>query len=173
VAQGLGLTAFFFMTVVMIASAGSTLDSTFSSLAKSVAQELPLLARRAPPAAAVTIGTVAMVLFALLGNLPMIAGTDILKATTVSGTMVIGLAPVFLLASFVRYSPLCFHLSFWTGIALGTLLTLGLIPASWAIGDGKYALLLGTNAYGLMLCTAGFLLPVLLGRRFTTTRSAA
>ena len=97
VAKGLGLAAFFFMTVVMVASAGSTLDSTFSSVAKAVAQELPLLAGRPASVAAVSVGSFAMVAFAVLGNLPMIAGTDILKATTVSGTMVIGLAPVFLL----------------------------------------------------------------------------
>ena len=173
VAKGLGLAAFFFMTVVMVASAGSTLDSTFSSVAKAVAQELPLLAGRPAPVAAVSVGSFAMVAFAVLGNLPMIAGTDILKATTLSGTMVIGLAPVFLLAGFVRYSPLSFHLSFWTGIVLGILLTLGMIPPSWAIGDGKYALLLGTNLYGLMLCTAGFLLPVLVTRRFAFAGSGA
>jgi len=73
----------------------------------------------------------------------------------------------------VRYSPLSFHLSFWTGIVLGILLTLGMIPPSWAIGDGKYALLLGTNLYGLMLCTAGFLLPVLVTRRFAFAGSGA
>lgn len=173
VAKGLGVAAFFFMTVVMVASAGSTLDSTFSSLAKSVAQELPMLAGLPAPAAAVKLGTAAMLIFAALGNLPMIAGTDILKATTLSGTMVIGLAPVFLLAGLVRHSPLSFHLSFWTGILLGVLLALNMIPASWAIGDGKYALLLGTNLYGLLLCTAGFLLPALLGRRLRAAGSAA
>lgn len=169
VAGTLGLGAFFFMTVVMVASAGSTLDSTFSSLAKSVARELPLLAGRTEPARAVALGTAAMVAFALLGNLPMIAGTDILKATTLSGTMVIGLAPAFLLQRFVGYSPWSFHLSFWTGIGLGVLLSLNRIPAAWAIGGGKHALLLGTNLYGLVLCTGLFLLPALMSR----TRSAA
>ncbi|MGH8633441.1 MAG: hypothetical protein ACRET7_04835, partial [Burkholderiales bacterium] len=95
---------------------------------------------------------------------PMIAGTDILKATTVSGTMVMGLAPVFLLAPLVRYSPWSFHLSFWPGVILGILLTADAIPGSWAIGTGKYALLLGTNLYGLAICFAGFLLPVLCQR---------
>jgi Na+/proline symporter len=159
VARGFGLAAFFFMTVVMVSAAGSTLDSTFSSLSKAVAWELPMLSGREPGRHAVTIGSAAMLAFAVIGNLPMIAGTDILKATTVSGTMVIGLAPVFLLHRLGGHSPWSFHLSFWTGIALGVLLTLGLIPHSWAIGNGKYALLLGTNLYGLMLCTAFFLLP--------------
>lgn len=172
VAGTLGLGAFFFMTVVMVASAGSTLDSTFSSLAKSVAQELPLLAGRGEPVRAVALGTWAMVVLALLGNLPMIAGTDILKATTLSGTMVIGLAPVFLLQRFVGRSPWSFHLSFWTGIALGILLALGMIPASWAIGGGKYALLLGTNLYGLLLCSALFLLPGLLSRARGVVRAS-
>ena len=161
VAQGFGIAAAFVMTVVMIVAGGSTVDSTFASLSKLVAQELPMLRGRMPRPNAVRIGAWTMVVFAVIGNLPMIAGTDILKATTVSGTMVMGLAPVFLLAGFTRYSPLSFHLSFWTGIALGVLLTLGWIPKSWAIGDGKYALLLGANLYGLILCFAGFLLPLL------------
>src|SRR6185437_2087555 len=38
------------------------------------------------------------------------------------------------------------------------------IPGSWAIGSGKYALLLGTNLYGLLLCTAGFLAPLAFDR---------
>lgn len=112
-----------------------------------------------------------MVVFALLGNLPMLAGTDILKATTISGTMVMGLAPVFVLHGLVRPTRAGFHLSFWTGLALGVALTLGWIPANWAIGDGKYALLLGTNLYGLLLCTALYLLPGWLQR--SSSRVAA
>jgi hypothetical protein len=90
----------------------------------------------------------------------MIAGTDILKATTVSGTMVMGLAPIFLLAPLANYSPWSFHLAYWPGVILGVLFAANQIPASWAISDGKYALLLGTNVYGLMICFAGFLLPL-------------
>jgi hypothetical protein len=75
---------------------------------------------------------------------------------------VIGLAPVFLLAPLVKHSPWSFHLAFWPGVVLGVLLAAGWIPQAWAIGDGKYALLLGTNLYGLMICVAGFLLPVAL-----------
>ena len=165
VARGLGFAGFFAMVVVMVSSAGSTLDSTFTSLSKLVARELPLLAGRLPSPRAMTIGSLTMLAFALLGNLPMIAGTDILKATTISGTMVIGLAPIFLFSRHVTFSPASFHLAFWTGITLGILQAIDLIPASWAIGDGKYAILLGTNLYGLLLCTAGFFLPVLLERQ--------
>ena len=161
VALAFGTVPYLLMTVVMIMAAGSTLDSTFSSVAKSIGQEVPLLAGRAPGRRAIMIGMWTMLVFAALGNVPMIAGTDILKATTVSGTMVMGLAPVFLLAPLVRHSPWSFHLAFWPGVALGVLLAAGLVPQSWAIGSGKYALLLGANLYGLAICCAGFLLPVL------------
>lgn len=167
VALAFGTLPYLLMTVVMVMAAGSTLDSTFSSVAKSIGRELPVLAGRAPGPRAMVIGMWTMVAFALLGNLPMIAGTDILKATTVSGTMVMGLAPVFLLAPLVKHSPWSFHLAFWPGIALGVLLAAGLVPQSWAIGDGKYALLLGVNLYGLLICCAGFLLPLALQRLVT------
>ena len=157
-AKSLGVGALIVMTLVMISAAGSTLDSTFSSLARLSGRELPALLQRDLGQKAIGAGMATMLVFALLGNLPMLAGTDILKATTISGTMVIGLAPV-------RPTRLGFHLSFWTGIGLGVALTLGWIPQSWAIGDGRYALLLGTNLYGLILCTAGYLLPGMLTRR--------
>jgi solute:Na+ symporter, SSS family len=169
IARGLGLAGFFAMMVVMVSSAASTLDSTFSSLAKAVAWELPLLGGWKPPARAMTVGALAMVVLAVFGNLPMIAGTDILKATTISGTMVIGLAPVFLLSPWVGYAPLAFHLSFWTGMAVGILHALNWLPAAWAIGSGKYALLLGANAYGLVLCTAAFGFALVLTRRRVPT----
>lgn len=165
VARGLGVAGYFAMIVVMVSSAGSTLDSTFTSLSKLVARDLPVLAGRLPSPKAMSIGALTMVAFALLGNLPMVAGTDILKATTISGTMVIGLAPIFLFAGHVGHSPLSFHLAFWTGIALGVLQLMNLIPASWAIGEGKYALLLGTNLYGLLMCTALFFAPLLWRRQ--------
>jgi Na+/proline symporter len=161
VAGAFGAFPYFLMTMIMIVAAGSTLDSTFASVSKLVGQEVPLLAGREPGANALRIGIWTMVGIALFGNIPMIAGTDILKATTISGTMVMGLAPVFLLAPLVRHSPWSFHLAFWPGVVLGILLTANAIPQSWAIGTGKYALLLGTNLYGLMICFAGFLLPVI------------
>jgi len=165
VGRSLGLAALFFMSVVMMTSAGSTLDSTFTSLAKSLAVDLPRLARRAANRLpSMRVGAVVMVVFALLGNLPMFAGTDILAATTISGTMVMGLAPVFLFYGFTRWSPWSFHLSFWTGLALGLALAVGAIPASWGIGDGKYGLLLGVNAWGFVLCTSGFFAPLLVAR---------
>jgi len=123
--------------------------------------------------APVRTGILIMVIFAVLGNLPMLVGADILKATTISGTMVMGLAPVLMLQRWVHYSPWSFHTSFWAGVLLGLFLIIGLIPDSWAIGEGKYALFLGTNAYGLLLCTTVFLLPLVLSRwlKFISSRT--
>ena len=160
VARSFGLGALFLMTVIMVNAAGSTLDSAFSSISKAVALDVPQLAGRVPGRGSVPLGTAAMVVVALLGNIPMLFGADILAATTISGTMVIGLAPAFLLQRLVRHSPASFHLAFWPGVALGVLFTAKLIPQAWAIGTGKYSILLGTNAYGLAICTAGFLLPL-------------
>ena len=165
VAKSLGFLGSFAMLVVMVSSAASTLDSTFASLSKLTVKELPQLAGitiKRP----ILIGSLVMVFIALFGNIPMFAGTDILKATTISGTMVIGLAPVFLLSQFVRHSPWAFHLSFWGGMSLGLAYAFNWIPSSWAIGQGKQALLLGVNFYGLLICFAGFLLPVLLEKIF-------
>ena len=159
VTQGLGLAAFFAALVVMVTSAASTLDSTFTSLSKLVARDLPQLAGRRPLQRPMIVGALAMTALAVLGNLPMLAGTDLLEATTLSGTMVIGLAPIFLFSSRVGYSPLSFHLAFWSGIAFGVLQVVGRVPPAWAVGRGSHALLLGTNLYGLLFCTAAFFLP--------------
>lgn len=163
VGRAMGLAALFVMSVIMMTSAGSTLDSTFNALSRSLAVDLPRLAGRLGEALpGIRAGAAVMILFAILGNLPMLAGTDILKATTISGTMVMGLAPVFLFYRFTPWSPWSFHLSFWTGVAIGILLAVGWLPEVWGIGSGAYAMLLGANAWGLLLCTAGFFLPLLL-----------
>ncbi len=172
VAQSLGIVTLFVVTVIMMSSAGSTLDSTFSSLSKSFAYDTPALLGKDIGSHPIRIGLWVMVIFALLGNLPMLAGTDILKATTISGTMVMGLAPVFLLQHWVKYSPASFHLSFWPGLVLGLLLAIGQIPASWAIGEGDYALLLGANLYGLAICTLGYLLPIFFSRMRNSENSS-
>lgn len=160
VASSLGIMTLFVVTVIMMSSAGSTLDSTFNSFAKLGVEDAKsihssFLEDKSP----VKVGIWIMIALAVLGNIPMFAGTDILKATTISGTMVMGLAPIFILYRFAEYSPLSFHLSFWAGITIGVMYTLGLIPAVLAFGEGKYGLLLATNAYGLLICTVAFLLP--------------
>jgi Na+/proline symporter len=159
VAASLGVGMLVMVNVVMLTSAGSTVDSAFSAVAKAVSVDAVGLAGRA--ARGLTVGRVAMIAAALLGSLPLFAGTAILKATTISGTMVLGLAPVFILGAFVRAPAASFHLAFWTWIACGTLDVLGLVPPALRIGGGAYATLLGVNVWGLGLATALFCLPVL------------
>ncbi|QCD53137.1 sodium:solute symporter [Campylobacter sp. RM16192] len=160
-AKTMGFGSMFLMTAVMIAAAGSTLDSTFSSLSKLVGYDIPSMANKTITNTSIKVGIISMILFAVFGNLPMIVGTDILKATTISGTMVIGLAPVFLLHGVVKPTKLGFHISFWLGIGLGVAYAFNakFFPDFIAIGYGKYAMLLGINLYGLILCTLGYILP--------------
>lgn len=108
------------------------------------------------------IGMSVMALFAIVGNLPMVFGTNILAATTISGTMVMGLAPIFLLHGFIKPTKMGFHLSFWIGIFLGIAYTICIIPKVFAIGNGKSALLLGVNLYGLVLCFLAYIIPGLI-----------
>jgi Na+/proline symporter len=159
VARSLGVGAHFVMTAIMLTAAGSTLDSALSSFSRAVAIDIPLLARGAPVEGSVRLGTLAMAAVALVGNIPVLFGADILAATTISGTMVMGLAPVFLLQR-LGGSRWSFHLAFWPGAALGLALAAGAVPSGWSIGAGRYGLLLGTNLYGLLICTAGYLLPL-------------
>ncbi|MFQ5846754.1 MAG: sodium:solute symporter [Candidatus Methylomirabilales bacterium] len=163
VGASFGLGILFAMNVIMLCSAGSTLDSTLSSISKGAGVDLPTVGFERWRGR-VGAGKVAMIAIALLGNLPLFAGASILQATTISGTMVMGLAPIFLLHFLASVPRASFHLAFWSGLGLGILYTLGWLPSALAIGDGRYAMLLGVNLYGLLLCTGLFLLPWIFGR---------
>ena len=76
-----------------------------------------------------------------------------------------------MLAFISRAGALSFHLAFWPGLTLGIMrvlesaLAVDLFPAWLSIGSGKYALDLGVNVYGLMLCVGGYLLGAALSQR--------
>lgn len=167
VAEALGVSVMVTMNLVMMTSAGSTLDSTFAALAKWVAVDAPTVARRGPGSAIgqVSLGRAAMVAGAVLGSLPLLTGATILQATTVSGTMVIGLAPIVCLYRLGPAPPAAFHAAFWTGIGVGVALVVGVWPAAFSIGRGSYAALLGANVYGLGAATALYLGLWAWGRR--------
>jgi hypothetical protein len=162
---------------IMLTSAGSTLDSTFASTAKLAALYWQN-ADRVPSERQRAVGRRAMVAVALVGNLPLLAiylgdgaGPAIIAATTISGTMVMGLAPIFLLAFVRPAGAASFHLAFWPGLALGVLKTIedasgaAIFPTDIAIGSGAYADDLGVNVYGLVLCTMGYLAGAALSLR--------
>jgi SSS family solute:Na+ symporter len=160
VASAFGMASLVVMNILMLSSAGSTLDSAFSSLSKWGAFDVPrAFGGEGWEARA---GKTVMIAMAALGNLPLFAGASILKATTISGTMVMGLAPIFLLHWLEDVPRASFHLAFWPGILFGTLHAFGAVPSFLAIGQGTYAELLGVNLYGLLLCIGSFLVPVAL-----------
>ncbi|MCD8485296.1 MAG: hypothetical protein LRZ84_00710 [Desertifilum sp.] len=165
-----GLPMLLVFNAIMLTSAGSTLDSTFSSVAKLAARDWSNH-RGQPTANQAYIGRWAMIAVAILGNVPLLSiylgdriGPAIILATTVSGTMVMGLAPIFLLAFIPTARKLSFLLAFCPGLIFGVLRVLEnafnmrIFPLWIDVGVGRYAEDLGLNLYGLGLCTLGYLL---------------
>ncbi|MEO6221253.1 MAG: hypothetical protein ABIO81_12545, partial [Ginsengibacter sp.] len=101
-----------------------------------------------------------MIIVAVIGTIPIFFGADILSASTISGTMVIGLAPVFLFWK-KKMPSLSFHLSVWTGVAVGILLATDLTPKVLIWFGGKYGSLLSLNLWGSFLCFFLFFAPLL------------
>ncbi len=177
VARLFGAGAIVIVSILMMNSAGACVDSTFTAVARFAAVDLAgeggahpsgfrglfaPLRRFTVRDQGVALGRWVMVGFALLGNLPLLWHADILKATTVSGTMVLGLAPVFLCWRWHRPAPLAFHLSFLTGLAVGLWSLVAPWPTALSIGSGKYAALLGQNGWGLLACVCGYAIGVAL-----------
>ncbi|NEQ29952.1 MAG: Na+/proline symporter [Leptolyngbya sp. SIO4C5] len=169
-----GLPMLLVFNAIMLTSAGSTLDSTFSSVAKLGARDWSNRKDK-PTEMQAYIGRWWIVAIALLGNLPLLSiylgdrvGPAIILATTISGTMVMGLAPIFLLSFIRQASSLSFHLAFWPGLIFGVLrvvenaFSTQVFPTWMAMGSGKYAVDLGINVYGVLLCTLGYLLGAFL-----------
>ncbi len=152
VSATLGVGIMLVMNVIMVTSAASTLDSTFSSFAKLAVVDLKF--SKTP----VTGGRVAMVVLAVAGTLPIIFTPTILSATTISGTMVMGLAPVFLLRKKTVHK-YAFQTSVFTGLGFGIALAIGAIPKEPWIFTGPYADLLFTNLFGLICCFIAYLVP--------------
>jgi len=170
VPASLGLPFLLMFNAIMLTSAGSTLDSTFSSSAKLAARDWKA-SRSGPGAKEVRFGRWIMAAFAVIGNLPLLSiyvgdkiGPAIISATTISGTMVMGLAPIFLLAWIKKAGALSFHLSFWPGLLFGVMLAvegaagIEIFPDFIDLGSGKYADDLGVNLWGLGVCTLGYII---------------
>jgi hypothetical protein len=170
-ATALGVGSLVAVSALMMNSAGACLDSAFSSVARHVSVDLAgeggahpsgfrglvaPLRRLAARDRGLTLGRWAMIAFAVLGNVPLFFGASLLAATTVSGTMVLGLAPPFLLWSLHRPAPAAFYLSFATGLAVGVVGVVGAWPAALALGPGENAALLGQNVYGLAACFVAY-----------------
>lgn len=155
VAQSLGVGMMLVMNTIMVTSAASTLDSTFASFSKLWVVDL-----KRSTSNPVRAGRLVMVVIAMAGTLPVFTNATILEATTVSGTMVMGLAPVFLWWR-AKVTPLSFQLAVWPGIVLGIVLAAGKWPESLVFFPGKYGDFLSVNVLGLPLCTLGYFLPAM------------
>jgi Na+/proline symporter len=151
-AAAFGLPLLFLMNLMMLTSGCSTIDSTFSSMGKLVSLEV-LSGWKVDK---VFLARGAMVLLGFLGNLMLYAKPAILSATTVSGTMVIGLTPVFLLSGWRRAGAASYHASVLLGLLFGLGLSLNWFHGS--VGAGKYGNLLWVNLVGISLCFAVYLL---------------
>lgn len=142
---------------IMITSASSTLDSAFSSFSKLSVIDLGIVGK------SISTGRLMMAGLAVLGTLPIFFSPEILSATTVSGTMVIGLAPIFLFWNkpAPRYT---FPAVVLIGMAFGTGLAAGLFPQSFDLFGTKYGLLLSINLIGTTTCFLAYLILSLLSR---------
>jgi SSS family solute:Na+ symporter len=172
-----GLAMLMVFNAIMLMTGGSTIDSTLTSIAKLAGRDWRHDALDAAPRN-VTIGRVAMVAVAVVGNLPLLSiylgdriGPAIIAATTISGTMVMGLAPIFLLSSLRSAGALSFHMAFWPGVVIGVVRAvetfghLHVFPSLLSLGAGPFALDLGINVWGLAVCTGGFVAGALLAPR--------
>jgi SSS family solute:Na+ symporter len=185
VPQLFGLPLLLIFNAIMLTSAGSTLDSSFSSVAKLTARDW-LNRQGEPTEHQAFVGRWAIVAIAVFGNLPLLSiyfgdriGPAIILATTISGTMVMGLAPIFLLSFMRRAGRLSFHFAFWSGLLLGIMrvienaFSVNWFPSWLYIGTGKYAEDLGVNVYGLILCTVGYLIGTLLESKPKNSRNSS
>ena len=151
VAKKLGVVLLLIINFIMITSAASTLDSTFSSFSKMLTIDLKL-------GKTVSFGRIMMVIVAVLGTIPVFLNAEILSATTISGTMVIGLTPVFLLWK-MEAPKISYFLSVIAGLVFGVLLIFELFPEVLIHTSGKYSLLLWINFYGIITSFILFLIP--------------
>jgi len=151
VGKAFGVVILLVINFIMITSAASTLDSTFSSFSKLLSIDLNM-------GNSLKFGRWSMVLIAVLGTLPVFLDAEILSATTISGTMVIGLTPVFIFWK-SKAPKISFHLSVFCGILFGFLLIFKWFPQQMIFTTGKYADLLWINIWGILCCVTLYFIP--------------
>ncbi|ASV32609.1 SLC5/6 family protein [Maribacter cobaltidurans] len=151
VGKAFGIVTLLIINFIMITSAASTLDSTFSSFSKLIAVDLKF-------GNTLSIGRWSMAFIAVLGTIPVFLDAEILSATTISGTMVIGLTPIFIFWK-GKAPKISFHLSVLCGLIFGLFLVFNWFPEQFIFTTGKYADLLWINVWGISCCTLLYLIP--------------
>ena len=152
VGKSFGVLILLVINFIMITSAASTLDSTFASFSKLLAIDL-MMGKN------LTFGRAAMVAIAILGTIPIFMDAEILSATTISGTMVIGLTPAFIFWK-VKAPKISFYFSIICGLIFGFLLVFEIFPKALIFTQGKYADLLWVNIWGIICCFFSYFMPV-------------
>lgn len=151
VGKAFGIVLLLVINFIMITSAASTLDSTFSSFSKLIAIDLNL-------GKSVSFGRLTMIAVAILGTIPVFLNAEILSATTISGTMVIGLTPIFIFWKH-KVPKISFYLSVGAGLIFGILLVFDAFPKALIFTEGKYASLLWVNLWGIASCITLYFIP--------------
>ncbi|WP_103864780.1 sodium:solute symporter [Aquimarina sp. I32.4] len=157
VSKAFGAVILLVVNFIMITSGASTLDSTFSSSAKLLAIDLQL-------GTSLSLGRWIMVIVAIAGTIPVFLDAEILSATTISGTMVIGLTPIFLCWK-QKVPKISFFLSVGCGLLFGFILVFDLFPKEFIYTTGTYSELLWVNIWGLVCCFIAYFVPVWIKRR--------
>lgn len=157
VGKAFGIVVLLIVNFIMITSAASTLDSTFSSFSKLLAIDLKLGQN-------LTFGRLSMAIIAVLGTIPVFFDAEILSATTISGTMVIGLTPVFVFWD-IKTPKISFFLSVICGLVFGFLLVFDVFPKQLILTSGKYADLLWVNIWGILTCIILYFAPKWIEKR--------
>jgi len=143
------------MNLIMLTSAASTIDSTLTSSVKMVHLDILKGKDLSVPKARWT-----MVWITLVGSIPVFFQPEILSATTISGTTVLGLAPVFLCWR-SQAPPLSFYLSIGIGLLASAVYIFNLIPPRLWLSSGNHGDLLTVNFWGTIACFIGYYLPIL------------
>ncbi|PQJ77313.1 sodium:solute symporter family transporter [Polaribacter glomeratus] len=151
VGKAFGVVILLVINFIMITSAASTLDSTFSSFSKLLAIDLNV-------GSSISFGRITMVIVAVLGTIPVFLNAEILSATTISGTMVIGLTPIFIFWQ-VKVPKISFYLSVFCGLIFGFFLIFDVFPEALIFTKGKYASLLWVNIWGISSCIILYFIP--------------
>ena len=151
VGKAFGVVILLVINFIMITSAASTLDSTFSSFSKLIAIDLNIKKT-------VSFGRITMLIVAVLGTIPVFLNAEILSATTISGTMIIGLTPIFIFWN-VQVPKISFYLSVFCGLVFGFFLMFDIFPEAFIFTKGKYASLLWVNVWGILSCIILYFIP--------------
>jgi solute:Na+ symporter, SSS family len=158
VSRTLGLFSMIVVNFIMVTSASSTVDSTFASVSKMIVVDLGK-----GNYASVSRGRIVMIITAVAGTIPLFFSPTILSATTISGTMVLGLAPVFIFWK-IPAPKISFHLAVWTGVLAGVVFAFNLFPRSLYISSGSFADLLSINVYATIIILLLYFIPVLFSK---------